>query len=90
MAKQKHYYLIKEWHPHRGQTSETPAGLFCAGYHYDYPLTEVNALGVYTSKARAEKVAQKYATCYTMTEVVEVPAGLVKEDSIAGTYRARR
>ena len=87
MAKQKHYCLIKEWFPHRGETSETPAYLFCGGYYYRLPLTEVNALGVYTSKARAERVALKHAGYgYSMTEVVEIPAELVRENTRAGTF----
>ena len=75
------YFLIKEWHPHSGQTEDNPSCLFFASKIYKYPLTETNkAIGdlCYKSKKRAERVAQKYNTIYTCTEVIEVPAALVE------------
>ena len=70
-------YLIKEWHPHRGQTAENPACYFCGGYIYHHPLTEVRKDFSYTSAKRAERVAIKHSTIYTRTEVVEVPEGML-------------
>lgn len=73
----KHYYLIKQWFPHKGQTPETPSCYFCGGYVYSHPLTSVKRDGYYTSKARAEREAAKNATLYSHTEVIEIPCELI-------------
>lgn len=79
MAKEKKYYLIKEWFPERGQTSEKPAYVYYANKFYDYPITEaVRAMDTYSSRIRAERVAMKRAG-YAMTEVIEVPEEYIRE-----------
>ena len=75
------YYLIKAWHPHRGQTEDKPGCLFYGGMIYKYPLSETNKARIdfcYTSKKRAERVAMKNSTIYTHCEVVEIPPELVE------------
>ena len=72
------YYLIKQWCPHRGQTSENPSCLFYGGFIYHLPLTEVKSYNCYTSRKRAEKVALKHTNLYSRTEVVEVPKEVLK------------
>ena len=73
----KHYFLIKQWFPDKGQTSDAPNGYFCGGWACEYPLTSVKEICTYSSKARAEKVAAKWRTLRSHTEVVEISPDIV-------------
>ena len=74
----KQYYLVKTWHPHR----DSPAYCFYGSVIYDLPLTGVNSNYVYTSRKRAERIAEKYNTLYTRAEVIEVPPELIQEHAV--------
>lgn len=84
------YFLIKQWCPHRGQTSENPSCLYYGGMTYDYPLTEkVKSYNCYSSRKIAARAAMKYNTIWSKTEVVEIPDEMVikyKIDKETNTY----
>ena len=69
-------YLIKEWHPHRGQTEGNPSCYFCGGYIVT-ALENIREDMCYKSLKRAERVAMKYNTIYTRAEVIEVPEEVI-------------
>ena len=71
------YYLVKQWLPHRGQTSEEPSCYFCGAYHYKHPLTKVKREGCYKSQKRAQRTADRWASIWSKTEVVEVPEDVI-------------
>ena len=67
------YYLIKQWHPHKGQTAESPSCIFGTGsYIAPIPLANVNPAFCYKSRKRAENVAMKNTSLYSRCEVIEV------------------
>lgn len=71
------YYLVKQWQPHRGQTSEEPSCYFCGAYTYSHPLAEVKREGCYKSRKRAQRTADKWASIWSRTEVIEVPEDVI-------------
>lgn len=79
MTKEKTYYLAVQWCPRLGQTKEAPGSYFCGGWATGHPLTEVKSINCYTSRKRAERYAAKCATLNYLTDVIEVPRGLVRE-----------
>ena len=84
------YFLIKQWCPHRGQTSDNPSCLFYGGMTYDYPLTEkVKSYNCYSSRKIAARSAMKYNTIWSKTEVFEIPDEMVikyRIDKLTTTY----
>ena len=88
--KNSEYFLIKEWHEHRGQTRENPACLYYGSMIYDYPLVQkVKSYNCYNSRKAAERIAMKHSTAWTRTEVVQVPDDMIiryKIDKATNTY----
>ena len=88
--KKKEYFLIKQWCPHRGQTSENPSCLYYGGYIYHYPLTEKEkSYNCYSSRKIAEKASMKRKTIWSRTEVVQIPDEMVEKyviDKETNTY----
>lgn len=81
MKKEKEYFLIKQWCPGRGQTSDNPSCLFYGSKIYDYPLTEkVKSYFCYTSYKKAENVMLRNyeRSLYSCYEVVKIPAEMVE------------
>ena len=60
MAKQKHYYLIKNWNVQRGTTEEDPAYYLGTGSYIAETLHDVKSFFCYTSPAHAQRVVDKY------------------------------
>ena len=78
--KKKEYFLIKQWCPHRGQTSENPSCLYYGGMIYSYPLTEkIKSYNCYSSRKIAERASMKRKTLWSRTEVYQVPDEMVEK-----------
>lgn len=61
MKKERKYYLVAVWHPHRGSTKENPAYALCTINRYPvFPLKDIDLDVCYTSDKRAQRVADKH------------------------------
>lgn len=78
--KKKEYFLIKQWCPHRGQTSENPSCLYYGGMTYKFPLQEkVRSYNCYGSRKIAERASMRRKTIWSCTEVYQVPDEMVEK-----------
>lgn len=73
------YFLVKQWCPHRGQTSESPNCYFYKAVIYHHPLSEVKRNYCYKSRKRAQRVADKWVSLYSRAEVVEVSEDMIAD-----------
>lgn len=81
MKKEPHYYLVKQWQPHRGTSKENPSCVFGQmSYFVKLPLKDINPNFCYTSRKNAERMAEKYTSLYSRAEVIEVPKTAMRLD----------
>ena len=81
MAREKHYYLIVQWQPHRNTTEEKPSCIFgTQNYFVTFPLQSIDPKRCYTNLKRAENYAIKNTTLYTKCKVIEVPESALRKD----------